>query len=195
MPTLYLATEPAADEMLATDPLALLIGMLLDQQIPMERAFVAPYRLAQRLNVDRLDAAALATYDPEALTEIFATPPALHRFPAAMAARTQKLAQMVVEEYGGDAAAVWTTATDGQDLVRRIGKLPGFGKQKAQIFTALLGKQLGIQPAGWREAAGDYGVDGTYRSVADIVDDASLAKVRAYKQQMKRQARAAKNGG
>jgi uncharacterized HhH-GPD family protein len=194
MPTLYLATEQAADEFLATDPLALLIGMLLDQQIPMERAFAAPYRLAERLKVDRLDAAALAAYDLEALTEIFATPPALHRFPAAMAARTQKLAQMIVEEYGGEAAAIWTAATDGQDLVRRIGKLPGFGKQKAQIFTALLGKQLGIQPPGWREAAGDYGADGTYRSVADIVDDASLAKVRAYKQQMKRQARAAKNG-
>jgi uncharacterized HhH-GPD family protein len=185
MPTLYLAKEPAADEMLATDPLAQLIGMLLDQQIPMERAFVAPYRLAQRLGVARLDAVTLATYDPEALTEVFARPPALHRFPAAMAARTQSLARLVVAEYGGDAARIWTEAENGGDLVRRLGKLPGFGPQKARIFTALLGKQMGIRPEGWREAAGEFGEEGSFRSVADIVDEASLSKVRDYKQQMK----------
>lgn len=190
MPMLNLAQEPAADEMLATDPLALLIGMLLDQQIPMERAFVAPYRLAQRLGVERLDAAALAAYDPQALADVFATPPALHRFPAAMADRTQKLARLIVDEYEGDAAAVWTGATDGRDLVRRVGKLPGFGKQKAQIFVALLGKQLGVRPDGWREAAGEFGAEGVYRSVADITDTASLVKVRDYKQQLKAAAKA-----
>ncbi len=192
MPTLYLATEKPADELLASDPLALLIGMLLDQQIPMERAFVAPYRLAERLGTDRLDAAALAGYDPEALAEIFATPPALHRFPGAMAARTQQLCAHIVEEYGGDAAAVWAAAADGKDLVKRLGKLPGFGKQKAQIFSALLGKQFGIRPPGWQEAAGAYAEDGVYRSVADITDDESLARVREYKKQRKAAASAAK---
>lgn len=192
MPTLYLATEKPADEFLAADPLALLVGMLLDQQIPMERAFVAPYRLAERLGTNRLDAAELAGHDPEALAEIFATPPALHRFPGAMAARTQQLCTHIVEEYGGDAAAVWTDATDGKDLVKRLGKLPGFGKQKAQIFAALLGKQLGVQPSGWREVAGSYAEDGVYRSVADITDDESLAKVREHKKQVKAAAKAAK---
>lgn len=192
MPSLYLATEKPADDLLASDPLALLVGMLLDQQIPMERAFVAPYRLAERLGVDRLETAALANHDPEELAEIFATPPALHRFPGSMAARTQKLCAYIVDEHDGDAAAVWTGATDGNDLVKRLGKLPGFGKQKAQIFAALLGKQLGVQPPGWREAAGDYAEDGVYRSVADITDDDSLARVREHKKQMKAAAKAAK---
>lgn len=192
MAKLYLATEEPADALLSTDPLALLIGMLLDQQVPMERAFVAPYRLAERLGTDRLDAAALAEYDPDALSEIFATPPALHRFPGAMAARTQKLCQQILDDHGGDAAAVWTGAEDGRDLVKRIGKLPGFGKQKAEIFAALLGKQLGVRPAGWREAAGSFAEDGVFRSVADITDDDSLAKVREHKKQMKAAAKAGK---
>jgi uncharacterized HhH-GPD family protein len=192
MPKLYLATEGPADELLATDPLALLIGMLLDQQVPMERAFVAPYRLAERLGTDRLDAATLAGHDPDALVELFATPPALHRFPGAMANRTQQLCRQIVDDYDGDAAAVWTGATDGTDLVRRIGRLPGFGKQKAQIFTALLGKQFGVRPSGWREAAGEYTEDGVFRSVADITDDVSLAKVREHKKQVKAAAKAAK---
>ncbi|HEX5541294.1 MAG TPA: HhH-GPD-type base excision DNA repair protein [Micromonospora sp.] len=190
MPTLYLAQHPDADTLLVTDPMALLIGGLLDQQIPLERAFVAPYRLAQRLGVARLDAAAIAAHDPQSFVEIFATPPALHRFPAAMAARTQKLAGLIVDEYNGDVAAVWTGAADGADLVRRLGALPGFGRQKAQIFAALLGKQLGVRPSGWREASGEYGAEGVFRSVADITDAESLAKVRAYKQQMKAAARA-----
>lgn len=192
MAKLYLATEEPADALLSTDPLALLIGMLLDQQVPMERAFVAPYRLAERLGTDRLDAAALAEYDPDALSEIFATPPALHRYPGAMAARTQKLCRQILDDHGGDAAAVWTGAEDGRDLVKRIGKLPGFGKQKAEIFAALLGKQLGVRPAGWREAAGSYAEDGVFRSVADITDDDSLAKVREHKKQMKAAAKAGK---
>jgi uncharacterized HhH-GPD family protein len=185
MPTLYLSTEPEADALLASDPLALLIGMLLDQQFPLERAFVAPYRLAQRTGVSRLDAAAIAGYDPEALAAIFATPPALHRFHGAMSARTQKLCQVIAEEYGGDAAAVWRGAATGAELLKRVGGLPGFGKQKAQIFVALLGKQLGVQPEGWREAAGVYGEEGAHRSVADITDAASLGQVRDYKKQLK----------
>jgi uncharacterized HhH-GPD family protein len=192
MPKLYLATERPADELLATDPLALLIGMLLDQQVPMERAFVAPYRLAERLGTDRLHAAPLAGHDPDALVELFATPPALHRFPGAMANRTQQLCRQIVDDYDGDAAAVWTGATDGTDLVRRIGRLPGFGKQKAQIFTAVLGKQFGVRPSGWREAAGEYAEEGVFRSVADITDDVSLAKVREHKKQVKAAAKAAK---
>jgi uncharacterized HhH-GPD family protein len=191
MPKLYLSTEPDADALLAEDPLALLVGMLLDQQVPMEWAFASPYRLAERLGVTRLDAATIASYDPAALAEIFATPPSLHRFPGAMAGRTQQLCQLIVDDYGGDAAAVWRGASTGKELVARLGKLPGFGKQKSQIFTALLGKQLGVTPDGWREAAGDYGEDGVHRSVADITDDASLAKVRDYKKRMK----AATKGG
>lgn len=192
MAKLYLSTEPEADAMLAADPLALLIGMLLDQQVPMERAFAAPYLLAQRLGVDHLDAAAIADHDAEALAEIFAGPPALHRFPGSMAARTQQLCRHVADEYGGDAAAIWTGAKDGADLVARLRKLPGFGSQKAQIFTALLGKQLGVRPEGWREAAGAYAEDGVYRSVADITDAVSLQKVREYKKQVKAAAKAGK---
>jgi uncharacterized HhH-GPD family protein len=187
---LYLSTEPEADALLADDPLALLIGMMLDQQVSMEWAFVAPYRLAQRLGVSRLDPSMIASYEPEALAEVFATPPALHRFPGAMAGRAQKLCQRVVDEYGGDAAAVWRDVSTGAELVRRLGRLPGFGKQKSQIFAALLGKQLGIQPQGWREAAGEYGREGEHRSVADITDDVSLRKVRDHKKQMKEAARA-----
>jgi uncharacterized HhH-GPD family protein len=185
MPTLYLSTEPDADALLADDPLALLIGMLLDQQVPMERAFVAPYRLAQRLSMTRLEPAVIASHDPERLAEIFATPPSLHRFPGAMAARTQKLCQVIVDEFGGDAAAIWRKASSGGDLVRRLGRLPGFGKQKAQIFAALLGKQFGVRPEGWREATGEYGDAGVHRSVADITDEASLQQVREHKKQMK----------
>jgi uncharacterized HhH-GPD family protein len=192
MPSLYLAQHPAADELLTADPLALLIGMLLDQQVPMEKAFIGPYVIAERLGVERLDAATIADYDPEALAALFATPPAVHRFPAAMAARTQKLCQQIRDEYDSDAAAVWTGAKSGADLVKRVGALAGFGKQKAQIFVALLGKRLGVRPSGWRQAAGIYGEEGVHRSVADITDDASLSKVRDYKKQTKAAAKAAK---
>jgi uncharacterized HhH-GPD family protein len=192
MPTLYLATEEPADQLLTDDPLALLIGMLLDQQVPMEWAFGAPYRLAERLGVDQLDAEQIAGYDPEELAGLFTGPPALHRFPGSMAKRTQQLCRHLVDVYDGDAAAVWAGAADGADLVRRLGKLPGFGKQKAQIFAALLGKQLGVQPPGWREASGDYGEPGVFRSVADITDDGSLARVREHKKQVKAAAKAAK---
>jgi uncharacterized HhH-GPD family protein len=186
-----LPIDPAANELLQRSPLALLIGMVLDQQIPLEKAFSSPYVLAQRLGHE-LDARELAEYDPEALTAIFAETPALHRFPKAMAARVQQVCQLLVDRYDGDTARLWSEATDGKELLKRIAELPGFGKQKAQIFVALLGKQYGVQPAGWREAAGAYGEEGSYRSVADIVDEASLVKVRSYKQQMKAAAKAAK---
>ena len=191
MPTLYLATEPAADKLLAADPLALLIGMLLDQQIPLEHAFSAPYQLQQRLGHD-LDVRELAGYDTDALIALFAQRPALHRFPKAMAARVQELCRLIAERYDGDPARVWTEAKTGAELAKRVGELPGFGKQKAQIFVALLAKQFGVRPDGWREASGIFGEDGSYKSVADIVDADSLAKVRSYKQQMKA---AAKAGG
>jgi uncharacterized HhH-GPD family protein len=192
MSDLYLAQEPAADEMLREDPLALLIAMLLDQQIPLEKAFVGPYRLAERLGVAHLDAAAIADHDPVDFAAIFARPPAIHRFPGSMAERTQKLARAIADQYGGDAAAVWTDVTDGTVLLRRVEALPGFGKQKAQIFVALLGKQFEVRPDGWREASGQFGVDGSYKSVADIVDPSSLGRVREYKKQLKAAAKSAK---
>jgi uncharacterized HhH-GPD family protein len=190
MVTLQLAQDPDADAFLAKDPLGVLTAMLLDQQIPMEKAFSGPYVLASRLGVDRLDAEQIAGYDPEKFVAVFSEVPAIHRFPKAMAERTQKLAQAVAEEYGGDAAAVWTGAKDGADLLKRVAALPGYGKQKAQILVALLGKQFDVTPKGWREAAGDYGVKGSTRSVADVVDAASLVKVRAFKKEMKAAAKA-----
>jgi uncharacterized HhH-GPD family protein len=165
--------------------------MLLDQQIPMEKAFSSPYVLRERLGHD-LDAGEIAGYDPDALTEIFARPPALHRFPAANAKRAQELCQVLVDRYDGDAGALWTGVTDAKELLRRVGELPGFGKQKSQIFVALLAKQFDITPAGWREVTGVYGEEGSYRSVADITDDSSLAKVRAAKQEAKAAAKAGK---
>ena len=186
---MHLAYTPEANEFLADDPLALLIGMLLDQQIPMEKAFTSPYELRTRLG-GKLDAATIAGYDPEAFEELFRTPPALHRFPAAMAKRVQELGRILESDFGGDAAAVWAGVRSGDELVARLARLPGFGAQKAKIFAALLGKQLGVQPAGWRKAAGTFGEDGVFRSVADVVDDASLSKVRSYKQEMKAAAKA-----
>ncbi|HEU4396986.1 MAG TPA: HhH-GPD-type base excision DNA repair protein [Actinomycetota bacterium] len=191
-PTLRLAQNPDADELLARDPLALLIGMLLDQRVPLEWAFGAPYRLAQRLGVDSLDAGEIAAHEPEAFTQVMVGPPALHRYPAVMAGRVQALCRHLAEVYGGDAAAVWRTAETGEELLRRLRALPGFGEQKARIFVALLGKQLGVRPPGWREAAGPYGEEGARRSAADVTDADSLAEVRAFKQAAKQ---AAKGGG
>ena len=187
---MYLATTPEANDLLETSPLALLIGMLLDQQIPMGKAFTSPYVLAERLGAP-LDAQTIAAYDPDEFEELFRRPPALHRFPAAMAKRVQVLARMLVERFGGDGATVWTAAATGPELVARIAQLPGFGEQKAKIFAALLGKQFGVQPPGWREATGEFGQDGSTRSVADVVDDVSLSAVRAYKKEMKAAAKAA----
>jgi uncharacterized HhH-GPD family protein len=188
--TLHLPIDPNANELLQRDPLALLVGMVLDQQVTFEKAFSSPYVLTQRIGVKDLDAVALAAFDPEELTRVFATPPALHRFPRAMAARVQEVCRVLVEQYDGDAGRLWSGATSGQELLKRVSALPGFGKQKAQIFVALLGKQWGVQPPGWREAAGEFGPEGSYKSVADIVDDASLGRVRQYKKDMKAAAKA-----
>jgi uncharacterized HhH-GPD family protein len=186
--TLSLPVEPAANELLSRDPLALLIGMLLDQQVPFEKAFSSPYQLVLRLGHEPT-AAELADFDPAALAAVFAQRPALHRFPKAMAARTQDLARLLVDKYDGDAAALWSGAVTGQDLVARLAELPGFGGSKAQIFAALLGKQLGVRPPGWREAAGHFGAADGHYSVADIVDGDSLAAVRAHKKELKAAAR------
>jgi uncharacterized HhH-GPD family protein len=189
MSPFFLAQDPAADEFLENNPLALLIAMLLDQQVPMEKAFSSPYQLSLRLG-HAPTAAELADYDPDALAALFAERPALHRFPRAMAARTQELGRQLLERYDGDAAEVWRGAATGKDLIDRLSELPGFGAYKAQITVALLGKQLGVRPDGWRAAAGRFGEEGSYYSVADIVDDASLAAVRAHKKQMKAAAKA-----
>ena len=185
MPTLRIAQDDAADELLGSDPLALLIGMLLDQQFPMERAFAAPRLLADRLGVDALDAGSLAGADPDELTGVFQGPPALHRYPGSMAGRTQELCRLLVERYDGRAENLWADVPDGGTLLRRLRELPGFGAQKASIFLALLGKQYGATPPGWREAAGAYGEEGSHRSVADITGPESLAEVRRSKQEQK----------
>jgi uncharacterized HhH-GPD family protein len=191
--SLHLSGNPEADRLLSDDPLALLIGMVLDQQIPLERAFSSPLDLKARLG-GHLDPAGMASMDPDRLAEIFAERPALHRFPASNAKRVQELCQIVMDEYGGDAAEVWKGAADGDDLYRRVRALPGFGEQKARIFVGLLAKQLGVKPRGWEKAAGKFGEAGTYMSVADIVDGESLGRVRAYKQQMKAAAKEAAKG-
>ncbi|MFE9691216.1 HhH-GPD-type base excision DNA repair protein [Micromonospora sp. NPDC005806] len=190
--TLSLPIDPEANELLARSPLALLLGMVLDQQVPMEKAFSSPYVLAKRLGHEP-DARELAGYAPEALVALFAQPPALHRFPKAMAARVQEVCRVLVDRYDGDPARLWSDVADGRELLRRVGELPGFGKQKAQIFVALLGKRFGITPDGWREAAGGYGDADAYRSVADVTDPESLRRVRDYKQRMKAEAKAAKS--
>ena len=189
--TLCLAQNPDADRLLTDSPLALLIGMVLDQQIPLEWAFTGPLTLRERLGRD-LDAADIAGRDPDALAKVFATPPALHRFPGSMAGRVQEMCRVIADDYGNDAANVWTGVKDADELLKRIEALPGFGKMKAKIFLALLGKQLGVRPKGWREASGDFGADKSYKSVADITDGKSLEKVRAYKKEMKAAAKAAK---
>src|SRR4051812_15604166 len=185
MPSLRIAQDAAADELLSRDPLALLLGMLFDQQFPMERAFAGPRLLADRLGVDTLDAAALAATDPEVLAKAFQGPPAVHRYPGSMAARTQELCRLLGERYGGRAEGLWADAPDGATLLRRIAELPGFGAQKSKIFVALLGKQYGVTPPGWREAAGDYGQEGSRRSVADISGPETPAEVRRFKQDQK----------
>ena len=187
--TLSLPVGDDANALLSRSPLALLIGMLLDQQVTIEKAFSSPAVLVERLGHEP-EVSELAAYDPEALAAIFARRPALHRYPRAMAARVQDLCRLIAERYDGDAEQVWAGARSGAELLKRVAELPGFGAQKAQIFVALLGKQLGVRPKGWREAAGPFGKKAAYMSVADIVDPDSLARVRAYKQQLKAAARA-----
>ncbi|MGW4895271.1 HhH-GPD-type base excision DNA repair protein [Kitasatospora sp. NPDC004240] len=187
-----LAQQPEADELLGRSPLAALVGMLLDQQVPVESAFAGPWTIAQRLGQEDLDAHEIAAYDPEAFVGLLSRQPAVHRYPAAMAKRIQQLCQYLVAQYDGDAAAVWREAATGRELLGRLNALPGFGRQKSQIFLALLGKRYDVRPEGWREAAGGYGEEGSYRSVADITGPESLEKVRAHKQEVKRAAKAAK---
>ncbi|HEX4831126.1 MAG TPA: HhH-GPD-type base excision DNA repair protein [Trebonia sp.] len=189
MVPIALPVSPEANDLLSRNALALLIGMLLDQQVPLERAFSAPADLVARLGHEPT-ARELADFGPDELVAIFSQRPALHRYPKAMAARVQALARLVVEEYDGDAGALWAGAATGAGLRQRVEALPGFGAVKAQIFTALLGKQLGVRPPGWREASGPFGEQGSYVSVADIVDEDSLARVRAYKQSLKAAAKA-----
>ena len=191
MPTLQLVQDPEADALLDSNAFALLVGMLLDQQIPMEVAFGGPKKIADRMG--GVDAREIADYDPDKFAALCAERPAVHRFPGSMAKRIQTLAQIVVDRYDGDAAAIWTADNpDGAEVLRRLKGLPGFGEQKAKIFLALLGKQYGVTPKGWREAAGDYGRAGSFMSVADVKDAGSLEKVRSYKKQAKAAAKAAK---
>jgi len=180
--TLCLAQDPASDELLAADPFALLVGMLLDQQIPMEKAFKGPKVIQERLG--RFDPRAIAEADEAEFVEMASTPPAIHRFPGSMAKRVQELARYVVEHYDGDVGLIWNDG-DGVAVLGRLKALPGFGDQKARIFLALLGKQVGVEPEGWREAAGGYGEDGSRRSVADVVDAVSLGEVREFKKAAK----------
>lgn len=181
---LHLSGDDEADQLLSEDPLALLIGMVLDQQIPLERAFSSPRDLRQRLGGE-LDARAIADADPAVLGAVFAERPALHRFPVSNAERVQKLCRIIVDEYGGSASAIWEKAASGADLLTRLKALPGFGEQKARIFLALLAKQLGVRPKGWQEASKPFGEPGSFLSVADITGASSLARVRAYKAEKK----------
>lgn len=190
-PKLCLVQDPEADELLSTDPFALLVGMLLDQQIPMEVAFAGPRKIADRMG--GLDPQEIAVRDPQEFATMFAQTPAVHRFPGSMAARVQALAQAICEHYGGDTAALWTVGEpDGAEVFKRLKALPGYGEQKARIFVALLGKQYGVTPSGWREAAGAYGAAGTHLSIADVVDADSLQQVRSTKKAQKQAAKQAK---
>ncbi|QDB80001.1 Fe-S cluster assembly protein HesB [Georgenia wutianyii] len=181
---LHFTGDADADHLLSTDPLALIIGMLLDQQVAMETAFAGPYKLQQRFG--GFDAARLAAMDPDELTDVMRQTPAVHRYPGSMAKRIIALSGAVVEDYDGDVARLWTDGDpDGAEILRRLKKLPGFGEQKARIFLALLGKQCGLQAPGWREAAGAYGEDGARRSIADVTDEDSLLQVRETKRAMK----------
>jgi len=183
-PTIHITDDAASDALLSNDPLALLIGMLLDQQVPMETAFGGPAKLLDRIG--SLDAKTIADYDADELEAAFRVTPSIHRYPGSMAGRTQALCAAIVEHWGGDASAIWTDGDpDGAEILKRLKALPGFGEQKAKIFLALLGKQYGVTASGWRESAGDYGLEGSFRSVADIVDPGSLGKVREFKKAAK----------
>ncbi|TQC47343.1 Fe-S cluster assembly protein HesB [Rhodococcus sp. WS4] len=188
--TLNLVGDPDADALLSSDPLALLIGMLLDQQVPMETAFAGPKKLDDRLG--GLEVHRIAEMDPEEFAAVCSQTPAVHRFPGSMATRIQSLCAFLVENYDGSVEALWTSGDpDGKEVLKRLKALPGYGDQKARIFLALLGKQIGVEPKGWREAAGDYGTEGSRRSIADVVDDTSLHEVREFKKAAKAEAKKA----
>jgi uncharacterized HhH-GPD family protein len=186
---LHLTGDKEADAVISRNPLALLLGMVLDQQVTMEKAFSSPAELQRRLG-GTLNAATIAAMDPEKLVDVFKERPALHRFPGSMAGRVQAVCAIVADEYGGKADAIWKDLPDGKTLIKRLTALPGFGEQKARIFAALLGKQLGVQPDGWRAATAPFGKEGSFMSVADITDAEALAKVRTHKQAMKAKAKA-----
>ncbi|GBQ04241.1 Fe-S cluster assembly protein HesB [Streptomyces spongiicola] len=190
-PEIHLAQQPEADELLGRSPLALMIGMLLDQQVPMEWAFTGPFTIAERLGRNDLDAHEIAALDPEGFAALLSRKPAVHRYPGSMAKRIHQLCRYLVAEYDGDPTALWSDAPSGPEVLGRLLALPGFGRQKAQIFLALLGKQYGVRPEGWREAAGAYGEERAHRSAADITGPESLARVRAHKQELKRAAKGA----
>ncbi|GAC1529826.1 MAG: HhH-GPD-type base excision DNA repair protein [Acidimicrobiales bacterium] len=181
--------DEEADRLLSTNALALLTGMLLDQQVPMEWAFAGPLQLRERLG--GLDAAEIATMTPEEVVEAFVTKPALHRYPASMAKRVHELCVFIVEHYDGKAENIWKPKPTAEALLVRLLELPGYGPQKARIFLAILGKRLGVAPAGWECVADVYGQPG-YRSIADVDGPGAIEKVRTYKQSMKAQAKAAK---
>ncbi|MEO7350977.1 MAG: HhH-GPD-type base excision DNA repair protein [Marmoricola sp.] len=183
---IHITGDERADQVLTDSPFALLCGMLLDQQFPMERAFAGPAKVLERFG--SLEPAEIAAAEPEQFASLCSEPPAVHRFPGSMAERIQAVAQIVVADYDDHAERIWSEAADGKELFERMTSLPGFGKQKAQIFVALLAKQLGVRPDGWESVVGDYSQEG-YRSVADVVDAASLEKVRAYKKEQKAAAR------
>jgi uncharacterized HhH-GPD family protein len=182
--SLWLTGDPEADALLSSDDNALLIGMVLDQQVPMEKAFSGPLVIARRMG-GRLDVATIATMSEDEFIELCSQPPAIHRFPAAMAKRIRQVCHVLTEEYDGQATNVWKDARSGDEVKANLGRLPGFGPDKAAIFTAVLGNLRGITPDGWRTAAGYYGEPGTFRSVADIVDSDSLQKVRETKKSVK----------
>lgn len=191
--TLHLAGDEDADRLLAENPFALLVGMLLDQQIPMEVAFSGPVKIKERLG--DVDPGQIAAMDTDELIAVFAEKPAVHRFPSSMAKRVQKLAESIATDYDGDTTKLWTKSDpDGKQIFTRLKALPGFGDQKAKIFLALLGKQFDLGAPGWREAAGTYGNDDVHMSIADVTDDDSLLKVRTYKKEQKAKAKAATSG-
>ena len=189
---IWLTGDPAADDLLTNDDNALLLGMVLDQQVAMEKAFAGPAVIAERMG-GRLDVAAIGAMEEEAFVTLCSERPAVHRFPGAMAKRVRQVCQLLVAEFDGDAGNVWRGATSGADLKRRIAALPGFGAEKSTIFVAVLAKQRGVNPPGWQEAAGIFGQDG-YRSVADVVDEHSLAEVRKSKRSAKAAKKAAATG-
>jgi uncharacterized HhH-GPD family protein len=186
---LRLTGYPEADQLLTDDDNALLIGMVLDQQVPMEKAFSGPLVIAQRMG-GRLDVAKITAMSEDEFVGLCSERPAIHRFPAAMAKRIRQVCQALTDEYDGEAANIWKDVGSGDELKAKLAGLPGFGADKAAIFTAVLGKQRGITPDGWQTAAGYYGEPGTFRSVADIVDDTSLQKVRETKKSVKAAKRA-----
>lgn len=187
---LHLSGDPESDALLSDDANALLIGMVLDQQVPLEKAFAGPAVIAARME-GRLDVAAIAAASEEDFVALCAERPAVHRFPGSMAKRIRQVCQRLVDNYDGDVTQLYSRATSGDELKSALAALPGFGSQKAAIFTALLGKQCGVTPAGWREASVPYGEEGTYLSVADIVDANSLDKVRNAKRAAKTAAKSA----